>query len=366
MWRIIRPDAKTVWDYSEVIKVLHRYRNILDKKAIAKYLIFKQIPISIDLNNSTNETLWELHDKISKEVNNQDFFKTIKNKKHLNHQENSYLDLKIELLNRIMSNCHLCERNCNVDRIKGKKGYCKIGKYGNVYSAHLHFGEESPLVPSGTIFFTGCTFSCVFCQNYDISTNPQDGHQIDPKKLASYANSLARDENARNINYVSPLAHTYSIVYSMKYQSINVAQLWNSNHYCSLDTMKIISDLFDIWLPDFKYGNDDCALKYSNAKNYWDIITRNHKIIYDSKGEIIIRHLVMPNHVECCTKPILNWIAENTPNVLINIMGQYRPAHLVLKDRNKYKDICKTPSNSEIKSAQDYAEDLGLFWRAVS
>ena len=230
----------------------------------------------------------------------------------------------------------------------------------------MHFGEEAPLIPSGTIFFTGCTFSCVFCQNYDISTNPQEGSLIDPKKLAAYANSLARDEKAKNINYVSPLAHTYGIVSSMKYQNVNVAQLWNSNHYCSLDTMKIISDLFDIWLPDFKYGNDDCALRLSNAKNYWKIITRNHKIIYESKGEIIIRHLVMPNHLECCTKPILEWISKNIPNVLVNIMAQYHPEHLVRRYPNKFKDINRTPTNTEVQDAKKFADELGIHWRAVS
>ncbi|MHA1230494.1 MAG: radical SAM protein [Candidatus Helarchaeota archaeon] len=366
MWRFIRPDARSIWDHEEIQRILPTYRLILDKRATAKYLIFKRIPVSIDLQDSGDKELWEEHDTINKNVINSDYLEKFSDKNELSDNNQSYLDLKIELLRRIMQNCHLCERQCGINRLKDEKGYCKIGKFGRIYSAHLHFGEEAPLVPSGTIFFTGCTFSCVFCQNYDISTRPQDGHLIDPKKLAAIANSLARDEHARNINYVSPLAHTYAIVYSMKYQTMNVAQLWNSNHYCSLETIKIISDLFDIWLPDFKYGNDECAFRLSNAKNYWNIITRNHKFIYEAKGEIIIRHLVMPNHLECCTKPILKWIADNIPNVLVNVMGQYRPAHLVLKNKQKFNDICRTPSYSEIEEARQYASELGIFWKSVS
>ena len=367
MWKIIRPDAVSVWDYESVKRILNRYNLILQGKKMAKYLIYKKIPVSIDIINSSDQELWKEHEKIKNETLNEDFLEKFSNKNDINQDNNlSYLDLKIELLKRIMENCHLCERNCGVNRLKDEKGYCRIGKFGRVYSAHLHFGEEAPLIPSGTIFFTGCTFSCVFCQNYDISTNPQDGVKIDPRKLAAYANSLARDEHAKNINYVSPLAHTYAIVYSMKYQNMNVSQLWNSNHYCSLDTMKIISDLFDIWLPDFKYGNDKCALELSNAKNYWAVITRNHKMIYEAKGEIIIRHLVMPGHLECCTKPILKWIAENTPEVLVNIMGQYRPAHRVLKERDKFSQINRNPTAKEMQTAFKYADELGLYWRPVS
>ena len=366
MWKIIRPDIKSIWDNDEVKSVLGKYREIINKNRLAKYLIFKKIPISIDIINSPNELLEKTHERLNKNIINDAFLKEFKDSNDVSSKESSYLDLKIEMLRRIMSNCHLCERNCKINRLKGEKGYCKIGKFGRVSSVHLHFGEEAPLVPSGTIFFTGCTFSCVFCQNSDISTKPQEGSLINPKRLAAYANSMARDENARNINYVSPVAHTFAIIHSMKYQNVNVAQLWNSNHYCSLDTMKIITDLFDIWLPDFKYGNDKCALKLSNAPNYWNIITRNHKMIYDANGEIIIRHLIMPNHIECCSKPILKWIAENTPNVLVNLMGQYHPAHQILQFKEKYKRINRRPSKDEIRIVQDFADNLGLYWKAIS
>jgi len=365
MWRVIRPDAHSVWDHPDVKKILSRYKDILENRETARYLIFKKIPANIEIKNEPIDLLWNKHDLIGENINDKRFFEEIKdNDVHIGG--NSYLDLKIELLKRIMTSCHLCERKCHVNRLRGEKGYCKIGEFGNIYSVHLHYGEEAPLVPSGTIFFTGCTFSCCFCQNYDISTKPQDGEQINPQKLSALANTLARDERAKNINYVSPLAHTYGIVYSMKMQKMNVAQLWNSNHYCSLDTMKIISDLFDIWLPDFKYGNDECAFKYSNAPNYWSLMTRNHKIIYDASGEIIIRHLVMPGHVECCSKPILEWISKNIPYVLVNIMGQYRPAHLVLRKKPEYDEINRRPTSQEMKAVTNYASDLGILWQAVS
>ncbi|MBD3228656.1 MAG: radical SAM protein [Candidatus Lokiarchaeota archaeon] len=365
MWKTIRPDASSIWDFDEVKDILARYRAILDKKKLAKYLIFKKIPINIDLENALKEDLWNIHTKIQKKVITGEYIKTYSRKTAINNGASSYLDLKIELLRRIMENCHLCERNCQVNRLKNEKGNCNVPKFGKIYSAHLHFGEESPLVPSGTIFFTGCSFDCVFCQNYDISTNPSSGSQITPKRLAAVANSLARDEGAKNINYVTPLPHVYAIVASLKYQTANIAQLWNSNHYCSKDTIDIIADLFDIWLPDFKYGNDECALKLSNATKYWETLTRNFESIYKN-GEIIVRHLVMPGHIKCCTKPILEWISKHTPNVLVNIMAQYRPAHLVLKNKQKYQKIARRPSQKELNTAKNYAKDLGIFWEAIS
>lgn len=367
MWRVIRPDSVKVWEFEEVKSRLSRYYDIIQNKRIAKFQISKKIPAEINFSESTDE-LWKEHEKLRKE-----FKKTLKeidgeelNFKGLNDAPVSYLDLKIELGKRIMSECHFCERNCKKDRLNGELGYCKLGNTTNISSAHIHYGEEPPLVPSGTIFFCSCVFSCKFCQNYDISTNPKAGIDAQAEKLAHFANHLAREEKVRNINYVTPLPNTYFIIESLKYQTQNITQLWNSNHYCSLDTMNLILDIMDFWLPDFKYGNDDCAKKLSNATNYWEIIARNHKIAYDNdNGEMIIRHLVMPNHIDCCTKPILDWIAKNCPQALVNVMSQYHPTHKVPYDP-LLSYINRCPTQDEIQEAQKYADDLGLIWEPVS
>ncbi|MHA1386477.1 MAG: radical SAM protein [Candidatus Helarchaeota archaeon] len=367
MWRIVRPDSIKVWEEKEVKNRLSRYYDIIQNKRLAKFQIAKKIPIEIDLSTSS-EALWKEHEKSSL-IFKRTLKKIDQNEINFNEMTTvdiSYLDLKIELGKRIMSNCHFCERKCKVDRLNGKLGYCKIGDLANVSSAHLHFGEEPPLVPSGTIFFCSCVFSCKFCQNWDISTNPKAGIDVSGEKLARYANHLAREEKARNINYVTPLPNTYFIIESLKYQTQNVSQLWNSNHYCSIETMNLILDLMDFWLPDFKYGNDECAQKLSNAQNYWEVVSRNHKMVHDNdNGEMIIRHLVMPNHVECCTKPILDWIAENCPRALVNVMGQYHPAHLVPQDPI-LKDINRRLTRNELTEARNYANKLGLIWKPVS
>jgi len=126
-------------------------------------------------------------------------------------------------------------------------------------------------------------------------------------------------------------------------------------------------DIIDIWLPDFKYGNNKCAIRLSSAPKYFEIVTRNLKMAIEH-GDMIIRHLVLPNHLECCTKPILKWIAENLPTdkVLVNIMAQYRPEYLVAKYPSRWADIARRPTHKEMLEAYTLAKNLGIVFEPVS
>ncbi|TFF84832.1 pyruvate formate lyase-activating protein, partial [Candidatus Thorarchaeota archaeon] len=352
MWRLIRPDAKRVWKNPETVKKLSRYRKIIDQERTAKYLLAKTVECKTPLD-AEDKNLWKSHNDLSEGfpsyVSAVDSEET--GPSELSEDTQSFLDLKIELANRILSSCHFCERRCGADRTHDEKGWCKLGSESRVSSAFLHSGEEAPLVPSGTIFFSSCCFGCVFCQNADISTNPNSGRVVDAKGVAGIAESLFRD-GALNINYVGgdPIPNTHTILGSMAYQTSNVTQLWNSNLYCSAETMRLLADVIDVWLPDFKYGNNECGLRLSGVKKYFDVVSRNHLIAYNH-GEVIIRHLVMPNHLDCCTMPILEWVAENMPNCIVNIMGQYRPEHKVTRNPERFADISRRVSREEMNLA---------------
>ncbi|MFX0106891.1 MAG: radical SAM protein [Candidatus Hodarchaeota archaeon] len=367
MWKVFRPDAARVWNDPETVRRLRRYRSIIENERWAKYLLAGDIACDTPLDAAT-EDLWTVHFELSRE--HRKYVDTVdKNGERVSSkksQELSLIDLKIELAHRILRDCHFCERKCGADRTQDNKGWCKLGSESRVSSAFLHTGEEAPLVPSGTIFFASCCFGCVFCQNEDISTNPLSGKVITEEELAIIAEALRRD-GALNINYVGgdPIPNTHTILGSLKYQTSNITQLWNSNLYCSENTMNLLADVFDVWLPDFKYGNDDCALRLSGVKDYFSVVSRNHLKAYEN-GEVIIRHLVMPNHIECCTFPILEWVSKNMPNCLVNIMGQYRPEHKVRKDREKYHDIARGVNREEMKRAFERADELGVYWPPVS
>jgi putative pyruvate formate lyase activating enzyme len=176
-----------------------------------------------------------------------------------------------------------------------------------------------------------------------------------------------RAEGALNINFVGgePTPNLHTIVEAMNQLDVNVPMLWNSNMYCSDEAMRILADLIDIWLPDFKYGNDKCGIRLSEVPRYFEVVSRNHEFA-QSNGDMIIRHLVMPNHLECCTKPVLRWISEHCPRALVNIMRQYRPDNRVLLEPSTYADIMRRPTDDEMRAVYDFADDLGLVYSPVS
>ena len=368
-YRILRPDSMSVWKNEEILRRFSYYRGIMDGTHIARYLIAKTLECSFNPNDSLEKLEIILHEKSAQF--NQLIKKNTEELKTREFKSSNYISLAETLANKYLESCIFCERQCGANRIKNEKGYCLLTKDSYVSSAFLHMGEESVLIPSGTIFFHSCNFGCVFCQNYDISQawkgkrNIEDiATKVNYKRLAELAEKLV-DKGAININYVGgdPIPNLHTIVGSLGYQNSNICQLWNSNFYLTNKALSLIIDFIDFWLPDFKYGNNQCAEKYSGVKNYFDVIARNHKRIHDEgSSEIIIRHLVMPNHVECCSKPILDYVAKEIPKCVVNIMGQYRPQYKAYN----YDEINRHPSTKEILDVKEYADKLGILYKPVS
>jgi putative pyruvate formate lyase activating enzyme len=324
----------------------------------------------------------------------------------------------------MLAHCDFCRWNCQIDRsgqavgaTKTKKhGTCQLESTSKVSSYFHHRGEElvfRGIMGSGTIFFTSCNMRCSFCQNGDISTDKDNGISITPNLLALMIWQL-RMEGCHNTNWVGgdPTIHLHTIVQaismldSFKISSIkrnkedlnnveavktdnyfsywrmnsehafynkllfNSPQLWNSNFFMSKETMCILRSLIDVWLPDFKFGPGKCALDLSRTTWYWDTVTNNLRLIYEWGEDFIIRHLIMPNHVECCTKPVLDWIARNMQEVPINIMDQYYPDNLCdsssPKYRGRYRELARSPTKEEITRSYQYARDLGLNFEKLS
>ena len=266
--------------------------------------------------------------------------------------------VKYETHNHSLFNEGIEEVNDVVTKIKIVNSMRRV--YDIILDAHSDSLEEH-------VFFAGSGILVHNCQNYDISqVYPTDGVIVDAKSLALIQKKL-REEGVRNINHVGgdPTPNIHIILESMKYLDVNVPQLWNSNMYCSLEAMKLLREVIDIWLPDFKYGNNKCAERLSMVSNYFEVVSRNIKLAHEW-SDIIIRHLVLPNHIECCTRPILEWIAKNTPRALVNIMDQYRPEYLVVQYPEKYKEITRRLKRSEILKAYSIADELGIVYKQIS
>lgn len=273
--------------------------------------------------------------------------------KYLVSKENGLLDKKMAEAEKIFFDCQFCEHKCRINRNE-EIGICGI-KEASIASHFMHYGEESILIPSYTIFFSGCNFKCVYCQNWDISQK-HNGFYIEPNKMAKYIEK-AYENGAKNVNWVGgePTPNIPYILKVLNEIDINIPQIWNSNMYCSIETMKLLNGIIDVYLTDFKYGNDKCAFRLSKIKNYTNIVKRNHKIAYEN-GEMIIRHLILPNHVECCSKPILKWIADNIPNATVNIMDQYYPTYKAYE----YDEINRRITTQEYEDVIKYAKELGI------
>lgn len=310
MFESTRIDAKNALELENVKKALPRYREILLGRQKARFIIAR---------------------------------------------ENSLLKKKVDEAYNILKSCELCERRCHVNRAEGKLGICKAGNKPLIASAFQHWGEEPFFIPSFTIFFMGCSFHCQFCQNYAISQLYESGHFITIKELAEII-----DENSwcRNVNFVGgePTPYLPLIFDCLQHVKSNIPTVWNSNFYMSEISMGILKDIIDVYLSDWKYWNNECAERLSKVENYLEIIRRNHDLAFKD-SEMVIRHLVLPNHFECCTKNILKYISDNYgEKVIVNIMDQYRPvwkAHL-------YPDISRNLTGMDFKKAVNYAEDLGL------
>ncbi|MBD3194751.1 MAG: radical SAM protein [Candidatus Lokiarchaeota archaeon] len=368
-FRFLRPDSNSVWNNTEIKQRFSRYRSIIHNNSFSRYIIAKSLQCDFDSDNQL-DALEELHKEKSEQFKELLALDNSQLKKRATFDSN-YLTLNHKIAEKYLEDCIFCERKCKINRIDGKKGFCLVSEKTFLASAFLHYGEESVLVPSGTIFFQGCNFGCVFCQNYDISQSWKDikdisetARSINGRELSEVADRLA-SKGALNINYVGgdPIPNIHTIIENLLYQKNNICQLWNSNFYLSNESLSLLVDLMDFWLPDFKYGNNECGKKYSNINNYYDILTRNLKRIHDDgSGEIIIRHLVMPNHIECCSKPILDFIANEIPKCVVNIMGQYRPEY----QAHNFDEINRRPSSDELVEVKNYADQLGIVWKPVS
>lgn len=359
MFATWRPDALAVLNDKKARHSMPRYFSAMQDEKPAKFMITKRLAADFAPEDSL-ELLWAQHDRLTDEY--YDLEKQIDKGEtcleKLAAPEKSYLDLKAEIARRIMEKCRLCTRRCGFNRMSGELGlWCKAGSQITVSTMFEHMGEEPELVPSGTVFTMGCTMRCKHCQNWTISQWFEEGEIYTPKRLAHSVDDL-RQRGCRNINLVGgePTPWLEQWLEVFKHVAVNVPVVWNSNSYYSEETARLLGGFVDLYLLDFKYGNDECATRISDAPDYWESCTRNH--LYAKKsGELLIRVLVLPGHLECCTKPILNWIAHNLGTTTrTNVMFQYRPewkAHEIPELRRRL-------TRDEMERAVQLAKEAGL------
>jgi putative pyruvate formate lyase activating enzyme len=354
---ILRPDSIEVLRDEACRASLSRYFDIFEGRKLAKFQICKRMPLDFQ-EDAAEGDLWGLHDRAISSF--REFERGIDlggPRAMAGAPGKSLLDLKIHLAKRILESCRLCQRRCGRNRAKGELGYCKCGAEIHVSSIFEHLGEEPELVPSGTIFTNGCTMACLHCQNWSISQWYEVGRPYSPKSLAMEVDAL-KARGCRNANLVGgdPTPWLPQWLEAFKYVRENIAVVWNSNSYYSEEAAKLLAGFADVYLLDFKYGPGRCAERISSAPSYWDVATRN-LLAAKEHGELIVRVLVLPGHIDCCAKPVLEWIARNLgAGTRVNIMDQYRPEWRYYE----VEELRRRLRREEFQEVISYAREIGL------
>ena len=271
-----------------------------------------------------------------------------------------------------LDECKICPHKCKINRNEGKIGRCRAGKDVKIALASIHNYEE-PCISgkngSGTVFFSNCNLNCIYCQNYEISQLGK-GKVITIEHLAEiFINQ--QNKNVNNINLVTPTMYVPQIIEAIKIareKGLNIPIIYNSNGYENVETIKMLDGYIDIYLPDLKYYSDEISKKYSNVDNYFETAVAAIKEmqrqvgnpVFDENGIIkkgvIIRHLILPNHI-LNTKNILKYIKENfDENTYISVMAQYFPTYKAKENDKINRKITK----KEYKEVEEYLYCLNL------
>ena len=270
-----------------------------------------------------------------------------------------------------LNNCMLCPRKCGVNRNKGELGFCKATNKIKIARYSLHMWEEpciSGTQGSGTIFFSCCNLKCIFCQNYDISTNNL-GKEISIERFKDICLEL-QEKGALNINLVTPTMYIPLIKEGLilaKKEGLKIPIVYNSSGWENVEALKELDGLIDIYLPDFKYYDDNLAKNFSNIFNYFEITKKALEEMYRQVGKnefkndimtkgVIVRHLLLPKHIDD-SKKILEYLYNTyKDNIYISIMNQYTP----LRNIKEYSELNETVSDNEYDDLINYACDLGI------
>ena len=250
----------------------------------------------------------------------------------------------------------LCEHRCGVNRIVGERGFCRANNSARVYRHRVEYGEEIELIPSHLFYLSGCDLRCGFCIGGRAASDPEQGERLTGEYL-SEALAWGRRIGARNLQWVGgePTIHLPSILDAMAECGELPPVVWKSNFHATPEAMKLLDGVVDVYVADFKFGNDSCALRLAGAAGYLDIITRNLFIAAD-QGDLIVRHLLLPGHFDCCYRPIAQWMKRYMPRVKFSIRDGYLPCWKA----GDYAEISARLDVRTSRQARDLALDTGL------
>lgn len=256
----------------------------------------------------------------------------------------------------LLANCHFCAHHCGVDRLAGEQGLCHAGTATRCFSAQVEVGEELELIPTFAIALGGCDLRCDFCISGPSSWNPAAGAGFNARAMAARA-TRALEAGARNVTLLGgePTIHLPAALEFVAEMPATAELVWKTNAYGSAEARALLAGMFNIWVVDFKFGNDSCAQRLAKIPDYGRTV-RENLIWAGDNSRLIVRHLLMPGHVECCWTPVAEWLAAELPGVKVSLRGGFWPAW----HSRRHPELCRTPSAEECSQARRIARNLSL------
>ncbi|HEX4144642.1 MAG TPA: radical SAM protein [Pirellulales bacterium] len=250
--------------------------------------------------------------------------------------------------------CLLCEHRCGVDRAGGERGECKAGPTPHLFRHRIELGEEAELIPSHLFYLSGCDLRCAFCIAEANAFDPNRGRALDGQTFSA-AVAWGQSRGAKNIQWVGgePTIHLPALIALMADCPALPPVVWKSDFYGTPEALALLDGWVTTFVADFKFGNDACAQRVAGVPRYVEVVTRN---LLATADRLIVRHLLLPGHFECCFRPIVAWLAEHLPRAKFSLRDGFLPKW----QARRYAELARTLSPAEASRARELAIGAGL------
>jgi len=255
-----------------------------------------------------------------------------------------------------LAHCQLCAHLCGANRLGGERGPCRAGKVARFFSAQTEVADELGLVPTFAVALSGCDLRCDFCITGRESWNPGAGLEFGARNMAARA-LRALEQGARTIMVLGgePTIHLPDVLEFVGALPDSAKLVWKTNAHGSPQARELLDSMFDIWVADFKFGNDSCAQRLAKVGNYLEVVQENLAWA-NANSALIVRHLLMPGHIDCCWRPIAAWLASRLPEVEVSMRAGFWPGW----HSGRHQELTRSTTESEISRARDIARDFRL------
>ena len=256
----------------------------------------------------------------------------------------------------MLAECRLCAHDCGVNRLAGETGLCRAGAEPRFFSAQVEVADELELIPTFAVALSGCDLRCDFCITGTSSWNPRSGASFGAEAMAARA-AAALQNGARTVMVLGgePTIHLPGALSLVAELPATATLIWKTNAHGSASARELLDGMFDVWLADFKFGNDGCALRLAKVPDYLEVVRENLQWAH-THSELIIRHLLMPGHARCCWRPVAEWLANHLPGVKVSLRAGFWPAW----HAGRHAELRGTATAAENDFAFGLAAELGL------